>query len=47
LPADHTLWARARGWALWKALLMATQNQRTNQGERTPLDVVRLVTGEI
>src|SRR5690606_10909417 len=46
LPADPELWARARGWALWKALLVAVNNQPYNHAERAPLDVVALVIAD-
>ena len=29
LPADSATWARARGWALWKAAITLAQNLRT------------------
>lgn len=46
LPADPELWARARGWALWKALLVAAQDRPTHPAERAPLDVVALLLAE-
>jgi aminoglycoside phosphotransferase (APT) family kinase protein len=33
LPLDEATWARARGWALWKALLKLSEHIDTNPGE--------------
>ena len=46
LALDDDTWARARGWALWKALLMASQGKLTHPAERAPLDVVALVIAD-
>jgi aminoglycoside phosphotransferase (APT) family kinase protein len=33
LPLDAATWARGRGWALWKALIVFTGNLHTNPAE--------------
>lgn len=47
LPFDDTTWARARGWALWKALLLAADGGNSSHpAERAPLAVAHLVITE-
>ena len=46
LPYDRGMWARARGWALWKALLMLALDLRLNPAERTPRQVIDDVLAE-
>jgi aminoglycoside phosphotransferase (APT) family kinase protein len=46
LPFDAGTWARARGWALWKALLVAADGGVTHPIERRPLWVAQLVMTE-
>lgn len=47
LPFDPETWARARGWALWKALLVATSGSNAGHpAERPPLEVAALVIAE-
>ena len=46
LPCDRGMWARARGWALWKALLMLALDLRLNPAERTPRQVIDDVLAE-
>ena len=45
-PADEKMWARARGWALWKALLVHVNNGRLNPAERPALAVIADVLAE-
>jgi len=40
LPHSAATWARARGWALWKAALVAAQGQQTHPAESPPLAVI-------
>lgn len=48
LPLDSGTWARARGWALWKALLvMAADSGGVHPAERMPREVAQLVMGEV
>ena len=41
MDADEGTWARARGWALWKALITLVPPVRA--GERPDADVLRVV----
>lgn len=43
---DEQTWERARGWALWKALLVAASGGVTHRAERPPLAVVDMVIAE-
>ncbi|WP_207482919.1 aminoglycoside phosphotransferase family protein [Arenibaculum pallidiluteum] len=43
---DAAMWARARGWALWKALLVLAQDSATNPAERPALAIIEDVVGE-
>jgi hypothetical protein len=40
------MWARARGWALWKAALLMAQNDATNRSEASPVAVIEAVLAE-
>ena len=46
LPLDEGTWARARGWALWKALLVWARNLPRNPAEYPPEEVVATVIAE-
>lgn len=46
LQGDSRTWARARGWALWKGLLIAAHNVRTNPAEAPARRVVEDVLAE-
>ncbi len=46
-PGDEGTWARARGWALWKAALMAQRGGAINPAENPPLHVIADVIGEL
>lgn len=46
LPHSSATWARARGWALWKAALMAAQGQQTHPAELPPLAVIERLLAE-
>jgi aminoglycoside phosphotransferase (APT) family kinase protein len=46
VPADDAMWARARGWALWKAALLMAQNDATNSSEASPAVVTEAVLAE-
>lgn len=46
LPLDADTWARARGWALWKALLVAANEGSVHPAERPPLEVLQLLLAE-
>lgn len=46
LPADAGVWARARGWALWKAALVLANGSPTNPEENAPLAVIEAVIAE-
>lgn len=39
-PSDPDLWARARGWALWKALITIAREDRIHPAERPPVLIV-------
>lgn len=44
LPLDVATWDRARGWALWKALIVAAGHAQTNAPELArPFDVIEAV----
>jgi aminoglycoside phosphotransferase (APT) family kinase protein len=47
LPPDEAMWARARGWALWKALITQANHGRLNPDEATPLQIVSDVVTEV
>ena len=40
VPADDAMWARARGWALWKAALVMANGSASNSAEVTPQQVI-------
>jgi aminoglycoside phosphotransferase (APT) family kinase protein len=46
VAADAATWARARGWALWKALLVLAGGGAVHPAERSPAAVVAAVTAE-
>lgn len=46
ITADAGLWARARGWALWKAALVLATNSPVNPEERAPLAVIEALIAE-
>ena len=46
VPADEAMWARARGWALWKAALMLANNSVINPNENSPRSVIEAVIAE-
>lgn len=46
LPFDTGTWARARGWALWKALLGLVENTRLHPADRPPGDIVEMLVAE-
>lgn len=43
---DVATWQRARGWALWKAMLTLASGGRTHPAERAPRDIIELVLKE-
>ncbi len=46
LPLDRATWARARGWALWKALLILSGRSKQKPSERLAQEVVEAVIEE-
>lgn len=46
LGLDDATWARARGWAMWKALFLLSRNQPTHPAEVPPLEVIARVIAE-
>jgi aminoglycoside phosphotransferase (APT) family kinase protein len=44
--ADGAMWARARGWALWKAALVEASGGVVSLAERAPLQVIEAVIAE-
>ncbi|WP_437499501.1 aminoglycoside phosphotransferase family protein [Sorangium sp. So ce1099] len=46
VPADSATWARARGWALWKALITLARSGRSHPAEKSPRDVIAEVLTE-
>jgi aminoglycoside phosphotransferase (APT) family kinase protein len=44
--ADDAMWARARGWALWKAALVLANGSPVNPAERSPQQVISDVCQE-
>lgn len=44
--ADDAMWARARGWALWKAALVLANGSVTNAVEASPKAVIQAVISE-
>lgn len=46
VPATEAMWARARGWALWKAALVIANGQVVNPNENSPRSVIEAVIAE-
>ena len=46
VAADAAMWARARGWALWKAALLLASGQAVNADEAMPQAVIGAVIAE-
>lgn len=46
VDADAGTWARARGWALWKAALLGAGGNATHPAEAPPLEVIAAVIAE-
>ncbi len=46
VPADPAMWARARGWALWKAALVMASKSPTSAHEHPPRAVIEAVIAE-
>ena len=46
MPQDPGLWARARGWALWKAALVLAHDMPVHAEERSPLSVIEAIITE-
>jgi aminoglycoside phosphotransferase (APT) family kinase protein len=46
LDLDPETWARARGWALWKAMLILAGRSRPSGLERAPTEVIAAVLAE-
>jgi aminoglycoside phosphotransferase (APT) family kinase protein len=46
VAADDAMWARARGWALWKAALLLGSGQVVNPAENAPRQVIEAVIAE-
>jgi aminoglycoside phosphotransferase (APT) family kinase protein len=46
LPVDAATWARGRGWALWKALIMLADGRRGNPEEAEPRQIIEEVIAE-
>lgn len=46
VAADEAMWARARGWALWKAALVLASGSPTNAEENPPAEVIAAVIAE-
>ena len=46
VPATEAMWARARGWALWKATFLIANGQVVNPNENNPQSVIEAVTAE-
>src|SRR3569833_1776043 len=46
VPATEPMWARARGWALWKAALLIANDQVVNPNENSPQSVIEAVIAE-
>jgi aminoglycoside phosphotransferase (APT) family kinase protein len=46
MAADDAMWARARGWALWKAALVQANGSVTNPAERSPRDIIADIIAE-
>lgn len=44
--ADDATWARARGWALWKAALLLASGQVVNPNENSPKAVIEAVIAD-
>jgi aminoglycoside phosphotransferase (APT) family kinase protein len=47
LPADEATWARARGWALWKALITQANHGRINPDEAHPKRIIEELISEL
>jgi hypothetical protein len=43
---EDATWARARAWALWKAALLAVNEQTIQTAERSPMNVIREVLSD-
>ena len=46
VAADDATWARARGWALWKAALVLANKSVTNPNENGPRSVIEATIGD-
>ena len=46
MPGDEGLWARARGWAIWKAMLILANNNAVLSSENPPETVIATVIAE-
>ena len=46
VPADDAMWARARGWAVWKAALVLANDAVINPNENSPRSVIEAVIAE-
>ncbi|HVY51427.1 MAG TPA: aminoglycoside phosphotransferase family protein [Devosia sp.] len=46
VPADAAMWARARGWALWKAALLIASDMTINPDETPPPEVIAAVIAD-
>jgi len=46
MPADDAMWARGRGWALWKALISRNSPDATPDGAAHATDVAEEVLAE-
>jgi aminoglycoside phosphotransferase (APT) family kinase protein len=45
-PADPAMWTRARGWAIWKALIVMAAGSPLNPSDATPAEVIAAVIAE-
>ena len=46
MGGDTGMWARARGWALWKAALLLANGQVVNPNENSPRAVIEAVISD-
>jgi len=46
VPADDAMWARARGWAVWKEALVLANDAVINPNENSPRSVIEAVIAE-
>lgn len=46
VSATDAMWARARGWALWKAAFLIANGQMVNPNENSPKSVIEAVIAE-